>query len=115
MHGLLTNPHRPLVQQIGTMAEQTERSFQKQAAVFGSGPRSKSKIKTGSKGRRYIRNVGLGFKAPKEAVEGVYVDKNCPFTGNVSIRGRILKASCALRDLNLIPRLYQFTYTLLSP
>jgi ribosomal protein uS17 len=34
----------------------------------------------------------LGFKTPKTAIEGSYVDKKCPFTGNVSIRGRILKA-----------------------
>jgi len=25
-----------------------------------------------------------------QAIEGTYVDKKCPFTGNVSIRGRIL-------------------------
>jgi small subunit ribosomal protein S11e len=43
------------------------------------------------KGVRYYKNVGLGFKTPKEAIEGSYVDKKCPFTGNVSIRGRILK------------------------
>merc|ERR1712167_480479 len=30
-------------------------------------------------------------KTPKTASEGSYVDKKCPFTGNVSIRGRILK------------------------
>ena len=36
-------------------------------------------------------NIGLGFKTPKEAIEGTYIDKKCPFTGNVSIRGRILK------------------------
>ena len=41
---------------------------------------------------RYVKNIGLGFKTPKEATEGSYVDKKCPFTGNVSIRGRILKA-----------------------
>ena len=40
---------------------------------------------------RYVRNPGLKFKIPKEAVEGNYIDKKCPFTGNVSIRGRILK------------------------
>merc|ERR1712048_351488 len=40
---------------------------------------------------RYFRNVGLGFTTPKEAKEGKFVDKKCPFTGNVSIRGRILK------------------------
>ena len=28
---------------------------------------------------------------PEEAIKGNYVDKKCPFTGNVSIRGRILK------------------------
>ncbi len=41
---------------------------------------------------RYYKSIGLGFKTPKTAIEGVYVDKKCPFTGNVSIRGRILKA-----------------------
>merc|ERR1719183_2398350 len=40
---------------------------------------------------RYWRNIGLGIKCPKEASESTYVDKKCPFTGNVSIRGRILK------------------------
>uniref|UniRef100_A0A4X2LKK6 Small ribosomal subunit protein uS17 n=1 Tax=Vombatus ursinus TaxID=29139 RepID=A0A4X2LKK6_VOMUR len=39
---------------------------------------------------RYYKNIGLGFKTPKEAIEGTYIDKKCPFTGNVSIRGRIL-------------------------
>lgn len=39
---------------------------------------------------RYSRNIGLGFKTPREAIEGTYIDKKCPFTGNVSIRGRIL-------------------------
>merc|ERR1712046_382219 len=41
-------------------------------------------------GSRWYKNVGLGFKTPKEAIEGTYIDKKCPFTGNVSIRGRIL-------------------------
>ena len=44
-----------------------------------------------TKGVRYYKNVGLGFKTPKEAIEGTYIDKKCPFTGNVSIRGKILK------------------------
>ncbi len=47
--------------------------------------------KKSKKGMRFYKNIGLGFKTPKEAIEGNYVDKKCPFTGNVSIRGRILK------------------------
>ena len=40
---------------------------------------------------RYIRKVGLGIKTPTAAIEGNYVDKKCPFAGDVAIRGRILK------------------------
>jgi small subunit ribosomal protein S11e len=40
---------------------------------------------------RFVRNVGLGIKTPDSAVEGNYVDKKCPFVGDVAIRGRILK------------------------
>ena len=44
-----------------------------------------------SSGVRYFKNIGLGFKTPKEAIESKYIDKKCPFTSNVSIRGQILK------------------------
>ena len=40
---------------------------------------------------RYFKKVGLGFKTPSDAIQGTYIDKKCPFTGNVSIRGRIIK------------------------
>jgi small subunit ribosomal protein S11e len=33
----------------------------------------------------YYKNIGLGFKTPKEAIKDTYIDKKCPFTGNVSI------------------------------
>merc|ERR1712146_606175 len=46
-------------------------------------------------GLRYYRNVGPGFKTPKEAIEGTYIDKKCPFTGNVAIRGRIFRGIVA--------------------
>ncbi|XP_065653798.1 small ribosomal subunit protein uS17-like [Hydra vulgaris] len=71
------------------MAEQNERAFQKQAAIFLNKKRVVAKT-TKNKELRYVRNVGLGFKTPREAIEGTYIDKKCPFTGNVSIRGRIL-------------------------
>ncbi|KAJ2327216.1 40S ribosomal protein S11-B [Coemansia sp. RSA 2681] len=66
------------------MSEQTERSFQKQEAVFLN---AKSASKKNS---RWHKDIGLGFKTPAEAITGTYIDKKCPFTGNVSIRGRIL-------------------------
>ncbi|XP_041366116.1 40S ribosomal protein S11-like [Gigantopelta aegis] len=70
------------------MADQVERSFQKQASVFLN---KKSLLSgKGKKNLRYVRNVGLGFKTPREAMDGSYIDKKCPFTGDVSIRGRIL-------------------------
>merc|ERR1712189_134168 len=77
------------LQTSSNMSEQTERAFQKQAAIFQNKKRVIGKaIK--SKDQRFVKNVGLGFKTPREAVEGTYIDKKCPFTGNVSIRGRIL-------------------------
>ena len=70
---------------------QNERAFQKQPTVFLGSKRLTGK-RTAAK--RYFRNVGLGFQTPKEAIEGTYVDQKCPFTGNVSIHGRILKGLC---------------------
>merc|ERR1711925_45317 len=39
---------------------------------------------------RFVCNPGLGFKIPSEAKTASYIDKKCPFTGKVSIRGRML-------------------------
>merc|ERR1712098_983169 len=79
---------------LAKMADaQTERSYQKQPTIFQNkkrvlvadgGKEAKEKIP------RYHKSVGLGFKTPREAIVGNYIDKKCPFTGNVSIRGRIL-------------------------
>jgi small subunit ribosomal protein S11e len=70
--------------------DQTEKSFQKQDAVFIGSKRLLGK-KGSKKNMRYWRNIGLGFSTPREAKETQYVDKKCPFTGNVSIRGRVLR------------------------
>eukprot|EP00441_Pelagodinium_beii_P044643 CAMPEP_0197619058 /NCGR_PEP_ID=MMETSP1338-20131121/127_1 /TAXON_ID=43686 ORGANISM="Pelagodinium beii, Strain RCC1491" /NCGR_SAMPLE_ID=MMETSP1338 /ASSEMBLY_ACC=CAM_ASM_000754 /LENGTH=87 /DNA_ID=CAMNT_0043187973 /DNA_START=50 /DNA_END=310 /DNA_ORIENTATION=- len=69
--------------------DQNEKAFQKQDAVFIGSKRLLGK--KSKRAMRYFRNVGLGFPTPKEAKEGNFVDKKCPFTGNVSIRGAILK------------------------
>merc|ERR1712196_267842 len=42
-------------------------------------------------GPRYYKKIGLGFKTPQAAIEGHYVDHKCPFTSDISIRGRIFK------------------------
>merc|ERR1711937_187051 len=77
---------------LNNMAEQNERAFQKQEASFLN---SKSVLAAKTqRGVRYYKNVGLGYKTPKEAIEGTYVDKKCPFTSSVNIRGRILKGMC---------------------
>ncbi|XP_041070411.1 40S ribosomal protein S11-like [Carcharodon carcharias] len=69
---------------------QTERACQKQPTIFQNkkwelvGEDSKEKLPC------FYHNVGLGFKTPRETIDGTYIDKKCPFTGNVSIQGRIL-------------------------
>merc|ERR1712080_388467 len=63
------------------MSEQTERAFQKQAPIFQNKKRVIGKASK-SKDQRFVKSVGLGFKTPREATEGIYIDKKCPFTGN---------------------------------
>ena len=41
--------------------------------------------------QRWYANIGLGIKTPATAINGKYVDKKCPFTSDVTIRGAILK------------------------
>jgi small subunit ribosomal protein S11e len=72
------------------VAAQNEKAFQKQPTIFIGKERKLGK-KANASQLRFTREVGLGFKTPKTAINGTYVDKKCPFTGNVSIRGRILK------------------------
>ena len=74
--------------------EQDKRCYQQQARVCEVS-RSKPKKFLNAAGHvRYWKKIGLGFKTPKSAINGTFVDQKCPFTGNVSIRGRILKGVC---------------------
>ncbi|KAK8237983.1 40S ribosomal protein S11, partial [Phyllosticta capitalensis] len=67
---------------------QSERAFQKQPHININSKAQGKRV--GKGGRRWHKDVGLGFRTPKTAIEGSYIDKKCPFTGLVSIRGRIL-------------------------
>ncbi|KKP02404.1 40S ribosomal protein S11, partial [Trichoderma harzianum] len=69
---------------------QSERAFQKQPHIFLNSKTKTKSARPGKGGRRWYKDVGLGFRTPKTAIEGSYIDKKCPFTGLVSIRGRIL-------------------------
>ncbi|RSL98011.1 40S ribosomal protein S11-B [Fusarium oligoseptatum] len=69
---------------------QSERAFQKQPHIFQNSKARTKSTRPGKGGRRWYKDVGLGFRTPKAAIEGSYIDKKCPFTGLVSIRGRIL-------------------------
>ena len=37
---------------------------------------------------RYFKKLGLNFKTPSDIIQGNYIDKKCPFTRNIIIRGR---------------------------
>ncbi|CAA6670147.1 unnamed protein product [Spirodela intermedia] len=74
------------------MAEQTEKAFLKQPKVF---------LRPGKGGNRFWKSIGLGFKfLGKPSKVRTYIDKKCPFTGNVSIRGRILSGVCHSAKMN---------------
>ncbi|KAK9707776.1 40S ribosomal protein S11-B [Basidiobolus ranarum] len=88
------------------MSEQIEKAFQKQVGIFQN-----AKVAGSKKARnlRWYKDVGLGFKTPKEAIEGTYIDKKCPFTGDISIRGRILSGvviSTKMKNTLIIRREY---------
>jgi hypothetical protein len=46
----------------------------------------------------------LGFRTPKTAIDGSYIDKKCPFTGLVSIRGRILTGDVVVSCVSIMSK-----------
>ncbi|KAH0970204.1 hypothetical protein GBA52_022360 [Prunus armeniaca] len=70
--------------------QKTEKAFLKQPKVFISSKKSGKGKRPGKGGNRFWKSVGLG----------TYIDKKCPFTGNVSIRGRILAGTCHSAKMN---------------
>lgn len=74
-----------------------DKSFQRQHRIFLGNKRAL--LKTNQKNLneadrrkiRYYKQVGLGFSTPQTAIDGNFVDNKCPYTGEVNIRGRIMK------------------------
>lgn len=53
---------------------QSERAYQKQPHIFTNQKRSVTKTRRAGKGgRRWFKDVGLGFRTPKTAIEGSYI------------------------------------------
>merc|ERR1712147_216283 len=89
------------------MDVQTERSYQKQPHMFQGKTRLLSR--STRKGARYTKSVGLVFKIPAKAKEGRYIDKKCPFVGQVSIRGKLLRGvvhRCFMKNTITVRRDY---------
>lgn len=55
------------------LAVQSERAFQKQPHIFTNNKKTTGKNKVGKGGRRWYKEVGLGFRTPKTAIEGSYI------------------------------------------
>ena len=62
---------------ITTMATeltvQSERAFQKQPHIFLNQKVKAKSSRVGKGGRRWYKDVGLGFRTPKTAIEGTYI------------------------------------------
>ena len=53
---------------------QSERAFQKQPHIFVNAKAKRAKsTRAGKGGRRWFKDVGLGFRTPKTAIEGTYI------------------------------------------
>jgi len=82
------------------LSVQHEKAFQKQPHINLNSKVKAKASRPGKGGRRWYKDVGLGFRTPKTAIEGHYIDKKCPFTGLVSIRGRILTGTVTSTKMN---------------
>merc|ERR1712054_103962 len=75
---------------VAAQVEQNQRAFQKQDNIFVGKKRVLGSKKPGIRETRYYKSVGLGIKTPRTAIDGTYVDKKCPWTGSVNIRGKMI-------------------------
>lgn len=52
---------------------QSERAYQKQPHIFLNQKQKAAKSKKTGSGRRWYKDVGLGFRTPKTAISGSYI------------------------------------------
>lgn len=77
------------------MTVQSERAFQKQPHIFQNSKVKAKSARPGKGGRRWYKDVGLGFRTPKTAIEGNYIgtfrattkasNRECRTTGRVTL------------------------------
>jgi len=65
---------------------------------MGMGSRLMGKIPANNnfimgKGKSPVKNIGMKIITPDEVFKGNYIDKKCPFKGQISIRGRVLRGT----------------------
>ena len=63
------------------LAVQSERAFQKQPHIFTNAKVASKNAKKGKGGKRWYKDVGLGFRTPKTAIEGNYIGMRFPAIG----------------------------------
>ena len=85
---LSAHPHHSA--RASLLSSQNQRAFQKQDNIFVGKKRVVGAKKATVRETRYYKSVGLGIKTPRSAIEGTYVDKKCPWTGSVNIRGKFM-------------------------
>lgn len=85
---------------------QSERAFQKQPHIFVNQKTKRTKsTRVGKGGRRWYKDVGLGFRTPKTAIEGTYIGMSYPFA--------LMREKCAFIMVCLT--IYLQTKNVLSP
>ncbi|PMB70856.1 40S ribosomal protein S11-B [Beauveria bassiana] len=64
---------RPALERATELTVQSERAFQKQPHIFLNSKTKAKSARPGKNGRRWYKDVGLGFRTPKTAIEGSYI------------------------------------------
>ena len=72
---LFDKPLSPVAIMATELTVQSERAFQKQPHIFLNHKTKAKSNRIGKGGRRWYKDVGLGFRTPKTAIEGTYIGR----------------------------------------